>query len=1071
MQKNNDPKTEAKGNIAEILRERERLDKLITEQFRKKRAIVFSDVCGFTQYMDKMGDLRGAAWIQKHHDIVLPLIEAGGGEVLDIMGDGVMASFPDALSATKASIAIQKGLDEYNSKTDESDVIHVKIGINAGEIFVEKGHVAGDVVNVASRIQAQAGADQILVSKSVYEEICGSDEILCRFHANVKVKGKPGPLELYRLIWKEGDVVLSAEPRVRAVGEEISEKISRPQTVLQIEVERDDNQLKISACEQIGGETLTVRQYEDVPVSMDKITNRCRGIIETLNKANRKGRVTLDILVKLREIGQVLSDDFFTQNVKDKIRETNANHLVFNLDDQLVQVPWELLHDGRQFLCQKFSMGRLVRTKQSVIGSGKSRALARPLKMLILADPKGDLKEAYSEGIQIRDYIDHEKDLINTFLQTHNVTADYIRERIRNFDLIHFAGHHDYDQQNPGQSGWRLTNGGFTAQDILRMAGTASMPALIFSNGCQTARTEEWVISNNIQNEIYGLANAFILAGVKHYVGTFWEVLDEPSRRFALEFYQYLLKGLSTGEAVREARLAVIKEYGEETIVWASYLLYGDPVFNYMDQLRTIEAPESLEPSYVPLPETEVRAQEEVIDFAAKPQRKKTPVWLGLGAAITVILAVWFFGYPGLLRENMAEYEKAVLTYYNAGNFEQALKSAEILVEKDPDVRLSYLIQGEVNLRRGDLESAQAAYEKALQASKGSDLQKAKTYLGLGRIASLKKQTDKALNYYQQSTKAAPGNEFGYLSQALLQDELGNPEEALHILDRARKIAPQDRILAAITNETRQKVSLRKDQEKQDRVDELVKELLEKMEQQPRALPSDGLLEKMEQQPRALPSDGWSSRPLTLWIMDFGTQGYSLQEGEDRLVVAGIADNVLQHSRAQLVERALLDKMLAELQLGVSRLADRNTALSLGKILAARLILSGRIIYSGPQTQISMRLIETETGRITAAFTETVGSAVPISVLARKLSDNLVDRLRKLYPLRGKVLNQSGQEVSINVGQNAGVHVGQHFNAANEDVTLEIVSVQPEKSLAKILKGDGAMEEGQRVEVQGSGND
>jgi tetratricopeptide (TPR) repeat protein len=474
-----------------------------------------------------------------------------------------------------------------------------------------------------------------------------------------------------------------------------------------------------------------------------------------------------------------------------------------------------------------------------------------------------------------------------------------------------------------------------------------------------------------------------------------------------------------------------------------------------MDQLRTIEAPESLEPSYVPLPETEVRAQEEVIDFAAKPQRKKTPVWLGLGAAITVILAVWFFGYPGLLRENMAEYEKAVLTYYNAGNFEQALKSAEILVEKDPDVRLSYLIQGVVYLRRGDLESAKAAYEKALQASKGSDLQKAKTYLGLGRIASLKKQTDKALNYYQQSTKAAPGNEFGYLSQALLQDELGNPEEALHILDKAREIAPQDRILAAITNETRQKVSLRKDQEKQDRVDELVKELLE----------------KMEQQPRALPSDGWSSRPLTLWIMDFSTQGYSLQEGEERLVVAGIADNVLQNSRAQLIERVLLDKMLEELQLGTSRLADRNTALSLGKILAARLILSGRIIYSGPQTQISMRLIETETGRITAAFTETVGSAVPISVLARKLSDNLVDRLRKLYPLRGKVLNQSGQEVSINVGQNAGVHVGQHFNAANEDVTLEIVSVQPEKSLAKILKGDGAMEEGQRVEVRGSGND
>ncbi len=30
----------------------------------------------------------------------------------------------------------------------------------------------------------------------------------------------------------------------------------------------------------------------------------------------------------------------------------------------------------------------------------------------------------------------------------------------------------------------------------------------------------------------------------------------------------------------------MIKAYGEETIVWASYVLYGDPVFNYMAQIR-----------------------------------------------------------------------------------------------------------------------------------------------------------------------------------------------------------------------------------------------------------------------------------------------------------------------------------------------------------------------------------------------------------------------------------------------------------------------------------------------------
>ena len=119
-----------------------------------------------------------------------------------------------------------------------------------------------------------------------------------------------------------------------------------------------------------------------------------------------------------------------------------------------------------------------TRTKQNVIGAGHVRALARPLKMLILADPKGDLKEAYLEGTQIRDYLDREKDLINASLQTDNVSSDFIKEKMRNFDLVHFAGHHDYDPLNPQRSGWRLTDGGFKAQDILKMVGAGFLPVL-----------------------------------------------------------------------------------------------------------------------------------------------------------------------------------------------------------------------------------------------------------------------------------------------------------------------------------------------------------------------------------------------------------------------------------------------------------------------------------------------------------------------------------------------------------------------------------------------------------------
>jgi hypothetical protein len=201
-----------------------------------------------------------------------------------------------------------------------------------------------------------------------------------------------------------------------------------------------------------------------------------------------------------------------------------------------------------------------------------------------------------------------------------------------------------------------------------------------------------------------------------------------------------------------------------------------------------------------------------------------------------------------------------------------------------------------------------------------------------------------------------------------------------------------------------------------------------------------------------------------MWVMEFRAQGYSLQEGEERLLVSGIADQMLQQSRIQLVERALLDKLLEELKLGTSELIDRNTALSLGRILAARLVLSGQVLYSEAQTQVSMRLIETETGRITAAVNESFGSAVPASVLTERLSDVLIEKLNKLYPLRGKVADVKDNEVRLNIGVKVGARMGQQFKVVDQDLILEVIAVQPETCLARIAKGEGVLQEGVRVE-------
>jgi tetratricopeptide (TPR) repeat protein len=585
------------------------------------------------------------------------------------------------------------------------------------------------------------------------------------------------------------------------------------------------------------------------------------------------------------------------------------------------------------------------------------------------------------------------------------------------------------------------------------MGGTATMPALIFSNACQSARTEEWSIEENFHDEIFGLANAFALAGVKHYVGTFWEILDEPSRRFAIEFYRNLFAGMTIGEAVKAARLTLIKKYGEETIVWASYLLYGDPTTDYMAQVTKTEAKETLdEPTPVPdRREKAVRAAEEVIDLPKKEAGKKNWTWLGIAAGVLILVSVLLWGYPGVLKEGTEKHEAAAVAYYNEGSFDEALGACQTLEDMNSQLRLVYLIRGNISLRNGELDTAEKDYNNALQAKKGTNLQKAEALIGLGRIASIQKQSDLALSRYQQATDLAPQSSTGYLAQAIILENGKDYGAALALLKKAGELAPENRAIAAVSKETQKKVALDQDKEKQERIDQLVKDLVA----------------GMESAPEALPSDGWTSLPLTLWIMDFDAQGYSLQEGEERLLASGITDQVLQHGRLQVVERAVLDKLLEELKLGTSQLIDKTTALSLRRIMAARLLLSGRVLYSGPQTQVSMRLIETETGRITAAINESFGSAVPASILAVKLSENLLQELQTHYPLRGKIDGVSGEEVDLNIGEHAGIKEGERFKVKETGTLLEITAVQPQKSLAKIIDGEKGLTKGLRVEELG----
>ena len=342
---------------------------------------------------------------------------------------------------------------------------------------------------------------------------------------------------------------------------------------------REEQRLKVSWYERSEEGENTLRPYEVHEVAWAQVDSASVEVIRLLARFNKRTGQTPAILDGLRKSGQLLFDSLIPLRAKEKLAGTTSQALTLHIDDSLVHIPWELLYDGREFLCCRFAIGRVASTRQ--IPTARSvRTLKQPFRVLIVADPRGDLPASYQEGMEIRAFLDERRDAYQVDFKSDRSIVAFVKKNLRDYDIVHYAGHARYHPENPSESGWLLTDGALKASEISAMGGLQPMPSLVFSNACQSGQSGVEG-SGGHRQQIFGLANAHLLSGVQHYIGTFWEILDEPGSEFAKQFYHLLGQGDEIGQAVRKAREKLIENFGEETIVWASYMLYGDPTFSF----------------------------------------------------------------------------------------------------------------------------------------------------------------------------------------------------------------------------------------------------------------------------------------------------------------------------------------------------------------------------------------------------------------------------------------------------------------------------------------------------------
>jgi class 3 adenylate cyclase len=129
------------------------------------RTVLFTDIVGHTEMMQRLGDAKGRDVLRAHERITRDLLKQHGGAEVKTMGDGFMASFGSVTSAMDCAIALQRAFAVHTESMPEP--LHVRVGLNAGEPIEEDGDLFGATVILASRIAAKAGAGEILVPDTV----------------------------------------------------------------------------------------------------------------------------------------------------------------------------------------------------------------------------------------------------------------------------------------------------------------------------------------------------------------------------------------------------------------------------------------------------------------------------------------------------------------------------------------------------------------------------------------------------------------------------------------------------------------------------------------------------------------------------------------------------------------------------------------------------------------------------------------------------------------------------------------------------------------------------------------
>lgn len=297
-----------------------------------------------------------------------------------------------------------------------------------------------------------------------------------------------------------------------------------------------------------------------IPVSSARLTQEVRAFRRTVEK-----RTTREYLPHAQQLYAWL-----IRPLEPDLASFRIDTLVFIPDGPLRTVPMAALHDGGQFLIEKFSVATtpgLNLTDPKPIDRAKVRLLTSGLTRAV-------------QGFPSLPFVEEEINAIRTLYQGDQLlNAEFSTPRLEQelkdhpYGILHIATH-GWFASDTTQSYLLTYNGKLTIDELDRLIGLFRYRKdpleLLTLSACQTGIGDD--------RSALGLAGVAIKAGARSALATLWFINDEASATLVSEFYRELRNPkLSKAQALQQAQQKLLADrVYEHPAYWSPFLLLNN---------------------------------------------------------------------------------------------------------------------------------------------------------------------------------------------------------------------------------------------------------------------------------------------------------------------------------------------------------------------------------------------------------------------------------------------------------------------------------------------------------------